>query len=145
MADPEPTPKPRGNPAMVKGGPSLNPKGRPRSGLAFAERVRERVDPDLIINLALEVASDTTMSAERRLAALWPLIDRGFIKPPTTIAAHVQTSSTNTRDWSTVPLEERRSLLEQLRGRVSDPKVLDGEAVVSPTVVAPAVASIDEE
>lgn len=136
---------------MVKGGPSLNPKGRPRSGLAFAERVRERIDPDMIIDLAVRVAADETLSPERRLEALWPLIDRGFIKPPTTIAAQVQTV-TSSRDWSQVPLEERRALLSQLRGapildgnRVSDPTVTDGKPALSPTAVAHAIdVSVEE-
>lgn len=134
-----------------KPGQSGNPKGRPRSGLAFAERVRERIDPDLIIDLAVRVAADETLSPKTRLEALWPLIDRGFIKPPTTIAAQVQTTTT-TRDWSAVPLEERRALLAQLRGvrpalehRVSDPKVLDGGAALLPIAVAHAVAKADEE
>lgn len=146
----EPKPKRPGNPRWLPG-VSGNPKGRPRSGLAFAERVRERVDPDLIIDLAMQVAADETLSPSTRLAALWPLIDRGFIKPPTTIAAQVQTTTT-TRDWSVVPLEERRALLEQLRGarpvlehRVQDPKVLDGDAVLSPTAVALSVVIPDEE
>lgn len=131
---------------MVKGGPSLNPKGRPRSGLAFAERVRERIDPDLIIDLAVRVASDETISPERRLEALWPLIDRGFIKPPTTIAAHVQTVASGSRDWSQVSLDERRALLGQLRGnRVTDPNVVDENTLLLPAAVALATTNTDEE
>ncbi len=86
------SPRPRGNPAWRPGGPSPNPRGRPRSGLAFAERVRERVDPDLLIDLALRVAEDEELAPAERLAALLPLIDRGFIRPPTTIAARVETT-----------------------------------------------------
>ena len=135
------------DPATGRFGPGNkgNPKGRPRSGLAFAERVRERIDPDLVIDLALRVAADETISAERRLEALLPLIDRGFIKPPTTIAARVETTDmTPRRDWATVPLEERRALLESIR-RVRDPKVLDGGVALLPPPVALAVASTDEE
>ncbi len=76
-----------------KPGQSGNARGRPRTGLAFAERVRERIDPDLVIDLALRVASDETIAPAERLAALLPLIDRGFIKPPTTVAAHVTTQA----------------------------------------------------
>lgn len=142
MSDQDPTPSPTKQPhRWQKGMPSPNPKGRPRSGLAFAERVRERIDPDMIIDLAVRVAEDETLSAKARLEALWPLIDRGFIKPPTTIAAQVHTTSSPTRDWSAVPLETCEALLDQLdgalaRSRVTDPKVLDGEAVVSPALVA---------
>lgn len=108
--------------------------------------MRERVDPDIVINLALEVAADETMSPATRLAALWPLIDRGFIKPPTTIAAVVQTSSSR-GDWEAVPLEQRRELLAQLRSahRVSDPKVLDENTVLLPALVGQATYDPDEE
>lgn len=78
-----------GNPNWVKG-VSGNPRGRPRTGLAFAERVRERVDPDLVIDLALRVAADEELSPVERLAALLPLIDRGFIRPPSVSAVRVE-------------------------------------------------------
>lgn len=138
MPDPAPSqPRPRGNPAMVKGGPSLNPKGRPRAGLALAERIRERLDPDTLLDLAVRVAADETLSPERRLEVLIPLYDRGYLKPPTTIAAKVETTdATPRRDWSAVPLEQRRELLAELR-RVRDPKVLDAVALLSPAVIAP--------
>ncbi len=97
----------------AKGNPG-NPKGRPRAGLAFAERVRERIDPDLVIDLAMRVACDESLSPIERLRELWPLIDRGFIKPPTTIAAQLETT-TRSRDWSQLPLEERRQMLEMIR------------------------------
>jgi hypothetical protein len=147
MGDPAPEQKRRGNPAMVKGGPSLNPKGRPRAGLALAERIRERLDPDTLLNLAMRVAEDETLSDARKIEILLPLYDRGYVKPPTTIAAQVHTTSSPSRDYSQVPLEERRALLEQIRslGRVTDPKVLDGEAVVSPALVAHTPDGNDEE
>jgi hypothetical protein len=136
------------DPATGRFGPGNrgNPKGRPRSGLAFAERVRERIDPDLIIDLAVRVAADETLSPKVRLEALWPLIDRGFIKPPTTIAAQVETT-TSSRDWQAIPLDERRALLERIRGipRVQNPKVLDGGSALLPMAVAYAVANSDEE
>lgn len=110
------------------GCPSPNPNGRPRAGTAFAERVRERVDPDLVIELALRVAGDEALTPSERLAALWPLIDRGFVKPPTTINASV-TSSVE-RDWSALPIDERRELLERLR---AVPKL--GESGLQPDVV----------
>lgn len=39
-----------------RGAPSPNPKGRPKTGTAFAEAVREHVDPLELIRLALEIA-----------------------------------------------------------------------------------------
>lgn len=116
MSDQTETPARRGgNPNWVKGGPSPNPRGRPRSGLAFAERVRERIDPDLVIDLALRVAADETMTPDARLAALLPLIDRGFIRPPVTAAIAMETTSTPAFDWSRIPLERRRDVLEAIR------------------------------
>jgi hypothetical protein len=126
-------------------GQSGNPKGRPRTGLALAERIRERLDPDIITDLAERVAADETLSPQARIEILIPVYDRGFLKPPTTFAGKVETSSTTPkRDWSQVPLEERRALLAQLRG-VQNPKVLDGDAVLLPAIVAPATSSTDEE
>jgi hypothetical protein len=60
------------------GDPRINRAGRPRPGLAFAERVRERVDPDMVIDLAIAVAEDESTPLGHRLAALWQLIDRGY-------------------------------------------------------------------
>lgn len=98
-----------------KPGQSGNPRGRPRSGLAFAERVRERVDPDLVIDLAMRVAEDEELSPAARLNALWPLIDRGFIKPPTTLAATVSAAVEPTFDVTALPLDEQRNLLDLIR------------------------------
>ncbi len=101
--------------SFTAGDPRINRNGRPRSGLAFAERVRERIDPDMMIDLAMRVAEDTGMTPAERLAALWPLIDRGFIKPPAQLEAHVTGNATPSYDLSKLPLDERRALLEKLR------------------------------
>jgi hypothetical protein len=60
--------------------------------------VREGVDPDLVIDLAMRVAEDEDLTPGERLAVLWPLVDRGFIKPPTTLAATMTTHS-ETTSW----------------------------------------------
>lgn len=70
-------------PTSWRPGQSGNPKGRAKHGHAFSERVRERVDPDLVIELALRVAENEALAPEVRLAALWPLVDRGWVRPPT--------------------------------------------------------------
>ncbi len=99
-----------------KPGESGNPRGRPRTGLAFAERVRERVDPDLVIDLALRVASDEEMPPAERLAALLPLIDRGFVKPPTTIAARVESTTSGTRpEFASMSLDEIEAEIARCR------------------------------
>jgi hypothetical protein len=101
-------------PSSWKPGQSGNPKGRPRSGLAFAERVRERIDPDLVIELALQVAADDELSPLVRLNALLPLVDRGFQKPATAITATV-TPSEPAFDVSSLPVEKQRALLDLIR------------------------------
>lgn len=90
-----------------KPGVSGNPLGRPRKAMAFADRVRERLDPDMVIDLALAVAADTTLAPHERLRELWPLVDRGFIKPPT-VGAHVVEASTSLGglDLDALPLDE---------------------------------------
>src|SRR3954468_3974752 len=95
----------RGNPNWTAG-KSGNPRGRPRSGLAFAERVRERVDPDVVIDLAMRVTEDEDLTPSERLAALWPLSDRGFVKPPQTLAASLTAHADASFDVSALPLDE---------------------------------------
>lgn len=47
--------------AWKKGIPSPNPAGRPRKGTAMAERMREQVDPDELIQIALSIARGEPM------------------------------------------------------------------------------------
>lgn len=100
-------------PASWKPGQSGNPKGRPRTGLAFAERIRERVSPDVVIDLAMAVAADETLTAERRLAALLPLVDRGYTKPPTDQNLHLsQANEASEYDYSKLTVEQLRLRVE---------------------------------
>lgn len=98
-----------------KPGQSGNPHGRPKHLLAFSERVRERVDPDLVIELALRTAEDESLTPAERLAALLPLVDRGWVKPPNTVAVALEQRTTaGAIDWSAVPTDELRQLHERL-------------------------------
>lgn len=118
-------------PSSWTSGKSGNPRGRPRGGQAFAERVRALVDPDVVIDIALRLAADPAVPDERKLAALLPLIDRGFIKPA---SAHELTvtsgGSATTRDIAAMPIEERRDLLARIRRvpELAEP-VIDREAI----------------
>lgn len=67
---------------MFRPGQSGNPKGRPRAGTALAERIRERLDPDVILDLAARLANDESIPVDKRLAALISLAQMGFNKPP---------------------------------------------------------------
>jgi len=95
-------------------GVSGNPAGRPRSPSAFAERVRERVDPDLVIELALRVATDESLAPAERLRELWPLVQQGWTKPPAGLAVHVDASVAR-RDWSALSDADMRELLARIR------------------------------
>jgi len=63
-------------------GTSGNPKGRPRSPLALAERIREGMDPGKLVELANKVMADESIPAMQRLQALSPVYLMGFAKLP---------------------------------------------------------------
>lgn len=120
----ESKPKRRGNPNMRKGMPSINPKGRPRSGLAFAERVRERVDPDKIIDAVLEVLENAEKPSERLQAATF-LRDSAYAKPPTATAIQLTTGNEEQSQYNfgAMPLEKRIAILDAIRAA----KLIDSE------------------
>jgi hypothetical protein len=90
---------------FLKGGRSANPRGRPRTGLSLAERIRARVDKEELITIALEIARGRGVrvtdadggtgapeswgaipvampSAKDQLAALNLLMSYAWSKPP---------------------------------------------------------------
>lgn len=90
--------RPRGNPNWIKGGPSPNPKGRPRSGMALSDMIRRKVDPQRMVDIALAIADGRPVpmldeageptndmsslpTCRDRLAALTWIRDSGFFKP----------------------------------------------------------------
>jgi hypothetical protein len=79
-----------------KPGQSGNPKGRPRTGMSLAERVRALVDPDEMIAAMLAIARDKKKPDATRMAAWGWLADRGFQRPP----APLQIESTHQVDVS---------------------------------------------
>jgi hypothetical protein len=96
-------------------GVSGNPAGRPRTGLALAESVREQADPDEMSARALKImrGDNDTLA----LAALTWLRDSGFLKPPTTSALQI----TNGAERSYAHLSDERltALLAEVRGEKS--------------------------
>jgi hypothetical protein len=81
-------------------GVSGNPRGRKPSALSLAERIRERVDPDEMIDIWMEIARGKTVTVGNdedgnvtiivprvsdRIAALNALAERGWMKPPTSM------------------------------------------------------------
>lgn len=49
-------PKKKGNPLMVKGGPSLNPAGRPRGSTSLSDLARRRVNKDELLDIFMAIA-----------------------------------------------------------------------------------------
>ena len=68
-----------GNLRPWKPGQSGNPAGRPR-GIASA--VKERVNPEELVEILLGVARDERSKAPERIAAVRELADRGWGKAP---------------------------------------------------------------
>jgi hypothetical protein len=74
--------EPKKRPAHLwKPGQSGNPKGRPRSGNALTERIREAVPPDALIKLAHEVITSDRSTDRDKLTAAKLLADWGYHKP----------------------------------------------------------------
>jgi hypothetical protein len=72
---------------MVKGGPSLNPKGRPRTGFALAEMIRERLGQPGVMKQLTELAIDVALGRAVCIDADWlrecgEARDRGDVPPP---------------------------------------------------------------
>lgn len=105
-----------------KPGQSGNPAGRPRSPNAAAEKIRERVDLDRVLDLVDVVLDQKSSAAERadardRLAVVLPVIDRGYTKPPTGIHATLETSATSgSRSFDHLTQEQLRERLAWIRG-----------------------------
>lgn len=117
-AAPKPKPKPPSRlgcgptPSSWKPGQSGNPRGRPRAGLAFAERIRERLDPDLVIELALRLASDESVPLERRLASLMPLMAAGYLRPPSDATLTIAQVTSGAQIAARLPDDVLRALLD---------------------------------
>ncbi len=134
MSDQIVTPKPR-RPSPLRGRPSNNPRGRPRSGLALAERVRKRVDLDELVDIALSIArgepitidfikgDDGKMksiavpaivpSVRDRLTALTWIRDTGFCKPAQLVVQSGLPIETGPSvDYDALPEAQLRSLLD---------------------------------
>lgn len=149
-----------GNPAWVKGAASPNPRGRPRTGFALAEKIRERVDPDMIISIAgqyLALAGkfvdneknplrDRVAVALQRFSAVLALADRGYMRPVSTVA--IAAVTTPEIDLGHLSDDELRLRLAWLRGehvdRHRDPLTADARELgpaVRPPPTTPAIAS----
>lgn len=111
-------------------GNNANPKGRPRPGLAFADAVRRRIDPDRILDLLDRYLADEKVDLEKRLSAVLPYINAGFLRPPTTAAVRVETApAAPALDVAALPLEAQRQLLAAIQtARAALPPAPDDES-----------------
>lgn len=113
---------PKGNPAWRKGGPSPNPGGRPRQGLAFADAARRRIDPDVLFDLLDRYLADEEVPIDKRLAAALPYVHAGYLKPPTATQLNVTGSlTTSERPYAELPLEELRARIAAARAAAALP------------------------
>lgn len=63
-------------------GRSGNPRGRPPSGLALAEKIRETIDPREMAEIAIGFLRDESVSTRDRISMWNALAERGWVKPP---------------------------------------------------------------
>ena len=105
-----------GHPTRWKPGQSGNPAGRKPTGLAFAERVREKVDPDIVIDAALKILRTAEKESDRLAAATF-LRDSGWVKPPVqlSIEAHGQVQSYSLAHLTMSEQSEILSALQRAR------------------------------
>ena len=121
---------------MVKGGPSLNPRGRPRNALALAPRVRDgtRNGQDLIdFALAVFHGDEDVVGAGVPLADRWRalewLADRGYGKAAQIIELVAQPSGIDLARLTPSQIESLERLLADAVDAVSLPDgVLDAES-----------------
>jgi len=103
------------NQTSWKPGQSGNAAGRPRSGLAFAEAARRRIDPDVVLDLVVRCLADEDVPIAQRLMTVLPFVHAGYLKPPVTTDLNVNGSGAPVRDFGAMSIDERRELLGRLR------------------------------
>lgn len=103
--------RPRGRP--FKPGQSGNPAGRPRTGLSLAEKIRDGIDLDRVIELANELLGASDISADEKLKAILPLLKMGYVQPPQGI--EIRDERPRQLDYSNLSLAEKRVWLELAR------------------------------
>jgi hypothetical protein len=80
-------PRRRGNPAMRKGAPSLNPHGRPPVGLSLAAAIRKRFPAERLVELADAILAGDAPAAVKLRTLQW-LDRRGYrgVRPGAEVA-----------------------------------------------------------
>ncbi|HEY3802232.1 MAG TPA: hypothetical protein VGL61_06470 [Kofleriaceae bacterium] len=109
-------------------GVSGNPGGRTRSGMAFADAVRRKVDPEEALDLMLRYVRDESVPLEKRLAMLLPWLHAGYLKPPTATAIDIRTRSEPVlpAGFDAMSLAEKARVAAEIRAR-ADARLLVGD------------------
>jgi hypothetical protein len=82
MTHDSPPRRPRGSPLMQRGGPSLNPHGRPPVGRSLASAIRAGIPPAAIVTAALRILESEATSPALRVRTLELLARRGWGDDP---------------------------------------------------------------
>ena len=127
---------------LWKPGQSGNPKGRPKSKHALSEAIRERVDPNELIDRAMVILRDPTTPSAVFVQVWTMLAAQGWAKPPAAASLEVTVTPTLPPGWQSLPVSERGAYLESLRVRTALPAVID---VDESTGAFPAPATDDPE
>ncbi len=120
-------PKRRGNPRMVRGGPSLNPSGRPKGAAGLAAYIGEQTnDGKELVDRLLEIARREFGRDANRQAAIFALLDRFAGKPVQDtrmlIASIDATHVLSAEQLAALPAHERDAYLDGLeRGALALP------------------------
>ena len=99
---------------MRRGGPSLNPGGRPRRGESLAEAVRELVEPAELIGFLLAIMRSPVMRIADRLTAAGQLLDRGWGKALQPSEISVNATGELPAEWGALSPDERAAHLRAL-------------------------------
>ena len=108
--------KRRGNPAMAKGAPSLNPNGRPPVRRALATAMRETFSEARIVELAEDLVLNAK-SESVRLAALEFIANRadGKVATDVNLNATMAPAARLPSNWSTMNAADRDAYLDEVQ------------------------------
>jgi hypothetical protein len=96
-------------------GKSGNPRGRPPTGLALAEKIRETIDPKEMAEIAVAFLRDERNHVRDRISMWNALAERGWVKPPQ--QHEVVVAPMPTFDYDALSTDELRTL-ERLISKV---------------------------
>ena len=99
-------------------GSSGNPTGRPRGAAGLARFIADQTkDGHELVDRLLALSRSESAPPREVLTATLALLDRLAGKPmqPSELALTGSLESPVTRDWSGVPIEERRELLARIK------------------------------